>query len=103
MEDDKLKELQGQHGDILTAPTKHGTLYFKTPTQGDHERWLEKVNSDKGSKTAHTREYVLSSLVSPSREQAIGVFERLGALPPKIAEKLAEMAGTDVELEIKKA
>lgn len=98
-----LAELKSKHGDVAVVSTPLGDLAFRTPTQDEHERWVDKCTEGTSSKTSATREYVLCAVVHPSRQDAVSIFEKYGAMPPKIAGKLAELAGSNFEIEIKKA
>lgn len=104
--DQKLEELHAKYGDLAIArPKGLGVVVCKTPEQEVWERFQEKCSSEaKGSSkaTAH-REFVLSCLVYPTREEAIAIFQRKAAIIVRLADKLADMAGADEEIEVKKA
>jgi hypothetical protein len=106
MDEAKIAELQEKHGDLAIArPKGLGMVICKTPEQDVWERFQEKVSTEtKGSSkaTAH-REFVLSSLVYPSRDDAIAIFRKKPALIIQLANNLADMAGADEEIEVKKA
>jgi hypothetical protein len=103
LSEEQEAEFKKQHGDIAVVATKYGVLVFKSPSLDAHERWQEKFADGKSSKSSATREYVLSALVQPARDEAAAIFEKMAALPPKVANKLAEMIGADIEIEVKKA
>ncbi|MBA2724287.1 MAG: hypothetical protein H0U56_15645 [Methylibium sp.] len=101
--DELEAQLRSQHGDLVIARTpKHGDLAFKCPTDTDHEEFQEAVTKAKTHKSAAVRQYVLSCLVFPKREEAAEVFSKLPALPPTLADKLSDLAGADIELNVKK-
>jgi hypothetical protein len=99
--DDLLKLLQREHGPVAVVKPKRGpVLYFKPLTVEAADRWVTKVSSGNDSKTAATRESVLSLLVHPSRKEAEAVFEQFPAMPPSINNKQRRDAGDSATVDV---
>lgn len=103
MTEEELARLRAEHGPIAIVKAQGLELAFKTPSGPTWEEFQDKVAA--GSKVprgAAFRELCHRCLVLPSREEAQAVFERLPALPAKISNTLADLAGAEAEIEVKK-
>jgi hypothetical protein len=94
MSDDKLLELEQIHGKgrVIDYTLDGVDLYFTVPTQGDHERFVEKMNDEDANKPAALREYVLSSLAHPEREIVENLFGKWPGAPNTIGNDLRVVA-----------
>jgi hypothetical protein len=102
MSEEELARLRAEHGDLIVVKAKGQTLVFKTPSDTAWEEFQDKISTAKVPKGASFREVCLRSLVSPTRDEAAAVFVLQPALPAKIADKLADLAGAEAEIEVKK-
>lgn len=96
-----LVEEYRNKGGVAFLDLPEGTLAFKRPKQADYERFQDKLNRNKGESAA-MRELVLCSMVWPKDKLQGG--EILSAYPAvynNIALKLQEMAGGDLEVQLK--
>lgn len=104
---DKLQELEQKHGQgrVLEFEAEDGAvLYFVIPSQGDHERFVEKSQKDGETKTVALREYVLSSVADEKdRESYSALFGRWPAMPDVIATELIRHAKGGIKLREKKS
>jgi len=107
----KEAELRAQHGDLVVAKIAGKTFAFKTPTDTDYESFIQehaKVGGDKVKIGPLFREYCLKSLVfpetggKPELDALEAAFRAQPATAAKIADKLSDLAGADVEVTVKK-
>lgn len=88
---------------VAVFKTPMGTMVFKPASADDLDRWTDRMQSDKGSKSAALKELAQRSVIYPSLDEARRIFERLPLLPITIGNRLIEMGGGTIEGEVKKA
>jgi len=101
-EEAELDELAKEHGEIHVFATRHGKVAFKSPSFADYQRFTDKITDGKGSKFASMRELAIACRVYPSREDLLVVFEKMPGMVLQAATAIQELAGTEVEVEVKK-
>jgi|WetSurMetagenome_2_1015567.scaffolds.fasta_scaffold18131_6 hypothetical protein len=104
---DKLQELEGKWGKgrVLDFTIDGIDLFFHAPTQGDHERYVEKLQGD-ASKTIALREYVFSCMAEEGEEAVAryrSTFERFPAAPDFIGTELVRAAKGGIQRREKKS
>jgi len=102
MSEEELARLRAENGDLVVVKAKGQTLVFRTPSDTAWEEFQDKVSSGKGGRGPALREVCLRSLLAPTRDEAAAVFVTQPALPAKIADKLADLAGAEAEITVKK-
>jgi hypothetical protein len=101
-EDSELDELAKEHGEIHVFSTRHGKVAFKAPSFADYQRFTDKITDGKGSKFASMRELALACRAYPAREDLLAIFEKMPGMVLQAATAIQELAGTEVEGEVKK-
>lgn len=97
---EKLDELEKAHGRIAHVLVD-GTLYvFRSPTLDEFEDYQE--NLAKKRRGACHRELAQLLLVHPALESLQAAFARYPLLATRISDAVADMAGADLELTVKK-
>lgn len=103
MKDEELSALRAQHGNRTAEATIDGqVIVFKTPTLADWETFTEKLTNGKSGKAPAMRELCYSCLVHPARQELMNMFERLPALPARLADVIGALAGGEIEVVLKK-
>lgn len=102
MDESTLAELKAKHGPIAVVRSRGDTLVFKTPAPADWEHFQDRIHAGKGSRSALFREIAIQSVVHPSVDELTRIFENRPALPANISNHLADLAGADLEVEVKK-
>ena len=103
-------ELREKYGDLVIAKVAGKEFAFKTPTDTDYEEFQQGIakagTSDKVKLGPLLREYCLKSLVAPAppggTDDLEAAFRVQAAAAAKIADKLSDLAGADVEITVKK-
>lgn len=95
-----LKELKEKHGEIVSAVIEGALYAFKTPTQEHFEDYQSKLQ-EKKTKGAAFRELSMRSCVA-GRESLDVLFAQYPAVPVRIADALAGLAGAEIEFTVKK-
>ena len=100
----KLKGFEDAHGDILVVkvPRTETRLVFKMPPLEDYEMFQLEIQNDEPTPGSVFRQLCLTCVVMPTAEELASVFQKMPALPIKIASALGKMAGGNVEIEVGK-
>jgi len=98
----RIAELREKHGPIAHLTLPDGRLLaFRAPRLEEHEDWLDRIHRGNQRGPIY-REAANTTSITPSPEELAEVFERYPALPARISDALAELAGADLVLAIKK-
>jgi hypothetical protein len=98
---DELAEQYKDDGGI--AVVNHGPVQmaFKRPKQSDYERFLNKMQRDKGEAEA-MRELVLCSCVEPTDHTAMrNMLRALPGVVSPVCKMLQQLAGSEINIELK--
>lgn len=100
----ELEALATKHeddGGIAHLETPKGDLVFKKPRASDYERFQDKMQRSKGESAA-MRELVLCSMIYPADKKAgAEILKHFPGAVPRIVQRLQEMAGAEMTLELK--
>jgi hypothetical protein len=102
---EKEKKLRQEHGDLVVVTVAGVEFTFKTPTDTDYEEYQQAIlnaGNDRKKIGPAFRQYCLSALVDPGPDELAGAFRKQPAAASRIADKLSELAGADVEITVKK-
>ena len=77
-------------------------IFHRATAGADYQRFTDKITDNKGSKFAVMRELALACRVHPSREDLLAIFEKMPGMVLQAATAIQELAGTEVEGEVKK-
>lgn len=105
MDKEKEAELREKHGDLLISKIAGVEFAFQTPTDTDHEEYLNKLvkaANDKGKLGPAYREYCLRACVHPGPDELAAAFMKQPAAAQKVGDALEKLAGADVEITVKK-
>lgn len=104
-------QLREKYGDIAVAKVAGKEFAFQTPTDTDYEEFQQSIirlGNDKIKGGPVFRELCLKSLVYPEAggkpdvDSLEAAFRKQPASALKISDKLSELAGSDVEITVKK-
>lgn len=98
----KIAQLKAEHGAVVVIDTRFGRMVFKPPSQTDYERFIDKVVTDKGGKSAAARELCQMCVVYPSLDEVRETFKKLPAIPLVVAPALVDLAGAELEVAVQK-
>lgn len=98
--DIKLEEIEREHGRVASAVIQ-GQLYaFRAPTLEEWEEYQDGLG--KRPRGACFRELSQITCVHPSLDELQQLFDRLPGIGARIADAVADLAGADIELTVKK-
>jgi len=102
-ENDKVfAELEAKHGECARLDFE-GKLYaWRALTQDEFEEYRRRASKEGADIPVLNRELAQTSLVHPSLEEAQKFFQRKPIIPAKVSDKLAQMAGAEIEFTTKK-
>lgn len=100
--EDKLDQFAKEYGEIKIFRTRHGVCAFRSPNFAEYQRFTDKITADKGSKFGAMRELALGCRLVPERDDLVMIFDKIPGLILQIATSIQELAGTDIEAEVKK-
>jgi hypothetical protein len=99
------EKLTKEHGELAFAVVAGVEFAFKCPTDTDYEEYQQAIlnaGNDRKKIGPAFRQYCLSCVVAPSPDELAAAFRKQPAAPSRIADKLSELAGADVEVTVKK-
>lgn len=96
----KLEELQREHGRVASAEIQGQLYVFRAPTLEEWEEYQDGLG--KRPRGACFRELSQVTCVHPSVGELQELFDRLPGIGARIADAVADLAGADIELTVKK-
>ncbi len=91
---DQVDALKRDHGELRLISARIGDLVFRKPKRVEWDKYTDKMGSDNGNRSTHSRELAQSCLVFPTPE---GMREILDDQPAlllnEVIDTLGEMAG----------
>lgn len=100
-----VDDLKAEHGEVCVVNSRGGQMVFKPPPSAEYERFQDAIGNTgkKGSSIGPaSRNLCLACVLIPSKDEARAIFAKQPALPLKVADILADMAGADADVEIQK-
>ncbi len=108
MTEERIAELRKEHGEVAVARTRFGDFVFKPPELEDYEIFKDKLldaqnPNSKQSLGAAQREFCQCCLADATQLSDLQTyFKKQPGSVAKIADRLGDLAGNEVEVEIKK-
>lgn len=99
-----IEELEAKHGEgtLVYVKTPKGLLVLRCPNQGEMQRLSDKMSDPKKSDFSAQKEFVLSILAHPNRDEAVSIFERYSGLIPRLTDAAFEVGGGAFEIQVGK-
>lgn len=97
---DKIAELQAKHGRVAHVVVDGKLYVFRAPTLDEWEDHQERIT--KVRRGALLRELAQATCVHPDLDQLKALFAAYPGVSARIGDAVADLAGADIELTVKK-
>jgi len=100
--DEKLTELEAQHGECIVVSTNRGDIAFRSPKRTEYDRYLSYLFDEK--KRSKAQEILVRACrVHPSAEELDRIIEAAPGIVVTCSGPLLELAGQTSEPEVRKS
>lgn len=87
-----------EHGALKAIKARTGTLVLRAPKRGEWDRYVDKMGSEPGQRSSHSRELAQSCLVHPSPSEMREILDAHPALlMNEVVDALGALAGFATE------